>query len=362
LIAALAAGCSNSSNPTPEPTDTLFEGKILVHPTVQDDVTWYLMARGKDAAGDDFVTLLDTGSVYFFLADKGNSDGLSCTAPNVFSFVTSGVFFCPQEQVLTLMTPDDKFVEVLSEPLAMGDAYFEIPGGGFRSFIGLSANRTTWNRPGISLVTEQLAPDHLSFAFPDGLKKTGYFQFAPLDSPSPDAMRIPLVDPGTQGYGYTVHIETIEYVIDDKVHSSFVTKSDGIYLEDGSESNKVAERMTGFIDTGTANPIFPLDGDHSLLGPNAELAPIKQDPKAPQVDEVRFTLVDEDGKDVVISGDMKPFQTFETATRALTMSALEEKYDMKHFGPVIGLATVGQFDFQFDFADGRATHIVLSPR
>lgn len=296
---------------------------------------------------------LDTGSIYWFLTASGD---LTCPDPATFTWGSGSATFCEQTAPLEVVAPDGSTVEV-HPALKMGEAKFT---DDFPPIIGFSANMQGKNVGGLEPVVDQLEPDVLSFRFPGGPMEDGVAQFSPLPA---DALRgvtpVPLVDPGSLKYGYTSNIFRVDFIAQNEVKASIITEPDGVYLETDGNRTQIAETNLAFFDTGATEPYVPVNGDISLMSDRVGDAVIFPKGKEPY-DEVRYTLDAGDGKQVVLSNDQ--IRSYGTGAPGLAVPTAEDyPSGMKQLTTVVGLGTLGGYDFQFDFEDGRATQARFIP-
>lgn len=299
-------------------------------------------------------TQVDTGSVYLFVGNAKNDVKLECSNGATFHYGGGYAEFCPTTGPLKAVGVDKPVVE-LNPNVKFGQAKF-VNWVGPTAIIGLSANLDGQNLSGVEPVLDQLRPDYLSFQFPNAGQNSAIVEFAPLPAEKLRGVTpVPLVSPGSLGYGYTANIARVDFIADSKVRASIVSAADGVYLESDNQRNRIAEKNLAFFDTGATLPFTPINGDISLLGPDVGHAPIPFSGAA-VYDKVQFTLDAGDGNQVILANDnvnswgSPPDPPFLTIPKASDFPQ-----GLKQFTTVVGLGTLSLYDFQFNFRDGRAT-------
>jgi len=210
-------------------------------------------------------------------------------------------------------------------------------------------------------VVHQLEPDYLSFSFPDGLLNPGFFQFNRLEGAYAGIQRIPLVSPATLEYGYTARFVRMEYYADKELVTAVVNNADGVYIETAETSERIADDFVAFFDTGTTLPIVIIDGGISLLSDRVPESMIFPEEDAPLYDEVVAVFEDEAGFEIMLrSGDVSVWQPENPWARVLTRPPVPDGTKLLVY--VLGLNFIGQYDFQFDFIGGKATHVTFMER
>lgn len=213
----------------------------------------------------------------------------------------------------------------------------------------------------MSPITEQLAPDHLSFAFPNGLGETGTMRFDALEQPTPDGRRIPLVEVPSLGYGYTASLLRIEYFAADALIAMIGAEADGVYYEQGNARTRIADEAFAFFDTGTTVPMLPIDGDISLLSDETASSLIESESAAPLYDSFRLVFRNALGEELILdSGEVTEWSADNPFARVLTPPAVPAGLSV--LTVVAGLNFIGQFDFQFEFDGGVATDVTFIER
>ncbi len=367
LFASLGAACSSTPD-NPSAPELRFRGPLAFDTIVSGESANSLELTLR-SGGIARKAMIDTGSIYYFQGTVNNSSTLSCEFPELYSYGGGAAHFCPSQAPLDLKTPEDAFENVATGNIVMGEAHFtEWPPP--YGIVGLSGYVVGENKPGMVAVTEQLKPDFLSFTFPEGLLEDGFFQFDELDSVKSDAAVLPLVDPTTLGYGYSARFARFEYIVEGKVHTTIVNRYDdggGVFLEHDGESHRIADDFISFFDTGTTIPLFPVNGDVSLLGDKVPSGTIMPEASAPNFESYNAIFEDVDGQEVMLkSGDLRKWWGPDGAgrlARVLTMAAVEAQApDMVLYAPTVGLNFIGNYNFQFAFDDGTPTEATFSDR
>ena len=215
---------------------------------------------------------------------------------------------------------------------------------------------------------EQIKPDYLSFAFPEGLLKEGYFKFDRLNDNGENRFQIPLVNPTTLGYGYCIRFFRLEYVVDGAVHTVIVNEykqGNCVFIESDGERNRIADDFVAFLDCGTPIPLWGANGDISLLSEDVTAGNVNPEKTAPYFDSFNGFFEDIDGKEVSLgSGDLKVWQGHaHDRMRVLTKAAVNaDAPNMKLYAPVLGLNFLGRYDFQFNFENGTPSEVVFVKR
>jgi hypothetical protein len=353
-------GCGDGSDPV-DPADWLFTGPIAFEPNIIDGLTMDIQME-VFADNEERSVLIDTGSIYYFLGRKDNSQDLPCPSPDNYTYGGGVAFFCPEETLLEVKDIQGSYETLFPEKIKMGRAYFtEWPGPPY-AIIGLSANLIGENRENMLPVVHQLEPDYLSFSFPDGLLNPGFFQFDKLQgSWVSEAQRIPLVSPDTLEYGYTARLLRIEYYANNELETAVINDIDGVYVETAETSERIADDLMAFFDTGTTIPVLIIDGGASLLSDRVPEDMILPEDDAPLYDEVVAVFEDESGLEIRLrSGNVSVWQPENPWSRVLTKPPVPE--GTKHLVFILGLNFIGQYDFQFDFSGGKATHVTFVER
>jgi len=359
IFAFFCWGCGDGSDSL-DSADPLFTGPIAFEPTIIEglavDIQMEVFADNEERS-----VIIDTGSIYYFLGSKDNSQDLPCPSPEHYTYGGGVAFFCPEEMLLEAKDTHGWYDTLFFEKIKMGRAYFaEWPGPPY-AIIGLSANLIGKNREDMLPVIHQLEPDYLSFSFPDGLLNPGFFQFDRLEGTHAGAQRISLVNPATLEYGYTARFVRIEYYADKELETAVVNKGDGVYIESAETSERIANDLVAFFDTGTTLPIVIIDGDISLLSDRVAESMILPEDDAPLYDEVVAVFEDESGLEIRLrSGDVSVWQPENPWARVLTKPPVPAGAKLIVY--VLGLNFIGQYDFQFDFSGGKATHATFVER
>ena len=317
-----------------------------------------------EADGSERKAVLDTGSIYYLLASPDNSPQLPCAPPETFTYGVGEAKFCPGDSRLAVKDDQGTFESLWSDELRYGQAYFSDWAEPALGVLGLAGNLAGENRPDMTLLIDQLAPTHLSFAFPGGWTEPGTLRFGPLAEVGGNALNVPLVDPGALGYGYTARFARFEYVIDGSIHTTIETRPDGVYIVSGESSEKIADDFIAFFDTGTPVPLFAANGDYSLLSDEVPKGSLFPAADAPFYDSFNCVFKNDDGAELVLSsGDQAAWQKPGDAglqARILTAAAVQAAFPsgMSLYAPVLGLPFLAQYDLEFRFGDnGRATHV-----
>lgn len=303
--------------------------------------------------GKKIPVIVDTGSVYAFV-EKSGAGKLPCENPPTFHWGAGSAEFCKKTVALQAVATDGSVVE-LDAALSMGDARFS-DWLGPDAIVGLAANLNGENVGGLEPVINQLDPAALSFRFPNGSQNNGIVQFAPLPAEALfGVVPIPLVDPGTLGYGYTAQVSRVDFIADHQIKASILTESDGVYLQAGGSKSKIAEKNLAFFDTGATEPYVPINGDISLLSDKVSDAVIFPHGQVPY-EEVRFTFDVGDGDHVVLSNNQ--IRSYGTGEPGLALPTIADfPAGMKQLTTVVGLGTLTGYDFQFSFEDGAAKEV-----
>jgi hypothetical protein len=359
IFAFFCWGCGDGSDSL-DPADSLFTGPIAFEPTIMEglaiDIEMEVFADNEERS-----VIIDTGSIYYFLGSKDNSQDLPCPSPDSYTYGGGVAFFCPEETLLEVKNILGWYDTLIFEKIKMGRAYFtEWPGLPY-AIIGLSANLIGKNREDMLPVVHQLEPDYLSFSFPDGLTKPGFFQFDRLEGAYAGVQRIPLVSPGTLDYGYTARLVRIEYYANNELETAVINDIDGVYVETAETSERIADDLMAFFDTGTTVPILIIDGDASLLSDRVPEDMILPENDAPFYDEVVAVFEDDSGFKIRLrSGDVSVWQPENPWARVLTKPPVPDGTKLLVY--ILGLNFIGQYNFQFDFSDGKATHVTFVER
>ena len=353
-------GCGDGSDPV-DPTDWLFTGPIAFEPNISEGLTMDIQME-VFADNEERSVLIDTGSIYYFLGSEDNTQDLPCPSPEHYTYGGGVAFFCPEEMLLEVKDIQGSYETLLPKRIRMGRSYFiEWPGPPY-AIIGLSANLIGKNKEDMLPVIRQLQPDYLSFSFPDGLLNPGFFQFDRLEGDDAGVQRIPLVSPDTLDYGYTAKPARIEYYDDEQqVVAAIINTGDGVYVETEGTSERIADDLVSFFDTGTTLPIVIIDGDISLLSDRVPESMILPEDDAPLYDEIVAVFEDEYGFEFRLrSGNVSVWQPENPWARVLTKPPVPDGARLLVY--VFGLNFIGQYNFQFDFSDGKATHVTFVKR
>jgi len=342
VLAVVAPGCGGDDGGAP--SRGLYTGPIIFYPHGEDDMVYDLYTTVW-AGGQDRTVVIDTGSIYYFLATPFNSSDLPCQTPQFFYYGGGIAEFCPGRTDVVVQDPRGRFTALMPEPLVFGQAYFIDWGGLPYGILGIAGSLGLGlDFPEMRSVIEQVAPEALSFTFPNGLTRPGSFQFAPLAEVPASAVRIPLVDPGNLGYGYTARLLEADYVVDGAVQTRLVQTPTGVVLESGGSQTRIATDLIAFFDTGTSVPFLPLDGDVPFVSDQAPYAQFPTDPTAPNYDRVVLHFEDEAGRIVTLAPPAPP--------APLTLPVLTARVvpaGLQHLVAIVGLNFIGHYDFQFEF-------------
>ena len=306
--------------------------------------------------------IIDTGSIYYFLGSPDNSKDLSCSSPETFTYGSGEAVFCPEKNKVEVKTLEGAYQPLRSNELKMGSCHLnDWPDGAPPAIMGLSGNLTGKNRKGMASMIQQLKPDYLSFSFPEGMTKRGFFQFDKLPEDAAAAFPpIPLVDPGSAEYGYTARPLRVEFWVDGEVHTILRNTVDGVLLETESSIDRVADEFLTFFDTGTTLPIALFDGV-SLLGDQVGKAYLMPESSAVGYDSMLVVFEGESGEEIFVeSGDLRFWINNSPFAKVPTKAVFSG--DVQEFLVVMGLNFIARFDFQFDFERGEATHITFVER
>jgi len=173
--------------------------------------------------------------------------------------------------------------------------------------------------------------------------------------------QIPLVSPGSLGYGYTANVRRMEFLAKGAIAASIVFEPGGVYLENGSTRDRIADRHLAFFDTGTPLPIVFSNGDISLLGDNVTAGDIGTRTTGRRYDEVRVVFDDSSGNAVTIStSNLAPFMNNNPS--ALVPTKAEFPAGMKLLATVVGYPILSEYDLQIDFDNGAAKTIRFASR
>jgi len=352
-------GCGDGSGSL-NPADSLFTGPIAFEPNIIEGLAMDIQME-VFADNEERSVLIDTGSIYYFLGSEDNSQDLPCSSPDNYTYGGGVAFFCPEKMLLEVKDTHGWYDTLFFEKIKMGRAYFtEWPGPPY-AIIGLSANLMGKNRENMLPVVHQLEPDYLSFSFPDGLLNPGFFQFDRLKGIDAGTQRIPLVSPATLEYGYTARFVRVEYYADEELVAAVINKSDGVYIETAETSERIADDLVSFFDTGTTVPIVIIDGDISLLSDEVPESIIVPEDDAPLYDEIVAVFEDESGLEIRLgSGDVSVWQPGNPWARVLTKPPVPDGTGLLVY--ILGLNFIGQYNFQFDFSGGKATHVTFVER
>jgi hypothetical protein len=343
-VAILTACASASASSSEVPSKPLH-----LQPTL--DPQYPLSIDMVRVAGTDRrPTIVDTGSIYFFAGNPRNRVQLHCAHPSAFHYGGGTARYCPTAAPLRMLGIDGSTVE-LAPKVTMGRAHFShfLPP---YAIIGVSANLEGKNLPGLTPITDQLRPDHLSFRFPNGSQNNAIARFGPLPTGALRGVaKVPLVSPGTLEYGYTAKVSRVDFIAQDRVRATIRTERDGVYLHRDGQRSRIADTNLAFFDTGATEPYVPLNGDISLLSDRVPDALI-QFAGAEPYDTVQFTLDVGRGQHVVLSN--RVVQSYAPGPFLTVPAASDFPAGLKQLTSVVGLGTLAGYDFQFDFANGRA--------
>jgi hypothetical protein len=298
-------------------------------------------------------TIVDTGSIYLFAGNPENSVQLHCAHPSAFHYGGGTARYCPTAAPLRVLGIDGATVE-LAPKVTMGRAHFShfLPP---YAIIGVSANLEGENLPGLTPVTDQLRPDSLSFRFPNGGQNNAIARFGPLPAGTLRGVaEVPLVSPGTLEYGYTAEVSRVDFIAQDSIRATIRTGRDGVYLHRDGQRTRIADTNLAFFDTGATEPYVPLNGDISLLSDRVPDALI-QFAGAEPYDTIQFTLDVGRGQHVVLSN--RAVQRYAPGPFLTVPTASDFPAGLRQLTTVVGLGTLAGYDFQFNFADGRATSV-----
>ena len=170
---------------------------------------------------------------------------------------------------------------------------------------------------------------------------------------------VPLVSPGSLGYGYTAKVSRVDFIAQDSVRASIRTERDGVYLHRDGQRSKIAETNLAFFDTGSTQPYVPLNGDISLLSdqvPNALIPFAGAEP----YDTVQFTFDVGHGDHVVLSSSN--VQSYAPDPFLTVPAASDFPAGLEQLTTVVGLGVLAGYDFQFTFRHGRATTVQFAER
>lgn len=309
--------------------------------------------------------ILDTGSIYYFTNPPASaaSSPLSCATPETFTYGVGVARFCPSTQLLAARGGDGSLVTLSGSDVTMGVAQFSNWEPGIPdSVLGLAGNMQGPNRYGVSPLIDQLKPAHLSFRFPDGGRANGTMSFGPLPADRlSGATPIPLVNPGSLGYGYTANIKRMEFLGSGKLLAAISYGRDGVFLEHDRTRDKIAEQHLAFFDTGTPLPLVFSNGDVSLLGDNVAAGNIGTNTSGPFYDELRVVFDSAAGTTVTLqTKELGLFQSNNPS--AVVPTKAEFPANMKMLASVIGYPVLTRYDFQIDFAATTATSIAFANR
>lgn len=354
LASSVLVGCATTSS--------LYTGELPTQPV--RGKTHPLGATIEMQDGDSTrPVIIDTGSVYYFTSAREGSSTLSCEPVETYTYGVGVARFCPSSRVLAARADDGAMVALSGHEITMGVARFSnwepgIPG----AVLGLAGNMQGPNRPGISPVMDQLRPAHLSFQFPDGGLGNGIMSFGPLPADSlTGATPIPLVNPGSLGYGYTANVKRMEFRGSGKVLAAIAYERDGVFLEHGSALERIAEQHVAFFDTGTPLPLVFSNGDISLLGDNVTAGNIGTKTSGPFYDELRLVFDTGAGNTVTLrTTNLEPFQSNNPS--AVVPTKAEFPANMRLLASVIGYPILTRYDFQIDFDGATAKDIIFVDR
>ena len=357
------AGCGDSATSGDGP----FAGRIEFTPDIAKATTSggevdVALAIELEVFADETPrkVIIDTGSVYYFLASPDNSKDLPCSSPETFSYGSGTSVFCPEEAIVDVKTTEGSYAPLRNQALKMGRSHFE-DWQQTLAIMGLAANLVGENRKSMASMMQQLKPDFLSFSFPDGLTQKGFLQFEELpDDAAAGFPSIPLVDPGPSEYGYTALPLRLEYYSSGKLHTTLSNTEEGVFLETATSIDRVADEFRTFFDTGTTVPLLMANAV-SLLSDQVANAVIEPERSAADYDRVLVFFEGEAGEEVVVdSGDLAFWIDNSPFAKVPTKAAIPS--DAQALVLVVGLNFLGRFDFQFDFDGGVATSITLVDR
>lgn len=372
LLTTAWFGCSSSDNSGGGGDAGIHTGPLSTIPNMNGDPKWPISVWGTlwqgDAARD---VVLDTGSLYFLVGPTGNPPGqLPCSDPQEFYYLSGGANYCPTDGTLEMIDSSGANVALSPDTIRCGDSYFLAWGATTPyAMLGLSGNLSGTNQKGMKSVTEQLLPKHMSFEWPDGRQNPGSFRFDALDRPAGSGTTIPLVDPTSLGFGYTSRFERVDFILDDKVHTSVVNRhaetnasKKGVYLIiEGEEKGKVADDFVSIFDTGSRYPLDWGNGDYSWLE-DPQSGYIVPEHDAAFYDSFNVVFMDENGVEVTLkSGPQKDYISWSWQVNLITKPALPAGMKLLYID--LGINFIGMWDLQFDFdSEGRAETITFFER
>lgn len=351
--ATVVAACGGGS-------DSLYAGEMRLDVVVEGPDKAFATVEVPDGDSTRSVAV-DTGSIYYL--ESVTERELDCDPVQTFTYAIAYARFCPAEEVLEIRAADGDLVKVREGAIGMGEAEFvdwktKLP----EAVLGLAGNMEGRNRTGMSPVVDQLSPEHLSFRFPDGGLEDGTLSFGPLPDDRLEGVEpVPLVGPGSLGYGYTAEVERMEFLGDGELLAAIVFEDDGVFLELGSARDRIAEQHLAFFDTGTPVPLVFSNGDVSLLGDDIVAGNIGTDTSGPFYDELRVVFEGASGGSVVLRTDeLAPFRAGNPSAVVPTRAEFPE--GMKMLASVIGYPLLTQQDFQIDFEGTTAKEIFFVER
>ena len=111
----------------------------------------------------------------------------------------------------------------------------------------------------------------------------------------------------------------------------------------------------------TIGSVVIIDGDISLLSDRVSESMILPEDDAPLYNEIVAVFEDEYGLEVRLrSGDVSVWQPENPWAKVLTKPPVPDCTKLLVY--VFGLNFIGQYDFQFDFSGGKATHVTFVER
>lgn len=356
LAGFVLAGCAT--------TTSLFTGELPLQPVKGKTHPLGATIELQDGYATRPV-IIDTGSIYYFETPPASavSSPLSCAPPETFTYGVGVAKFCPSSQTLTARSSDGALETILGSSITLGLAQFSDWEPGIpNAVLGLAGNMQGPNRNGISPLIDQIKPSQLSFRFPNGGLANGMMSFGPLPADRlSGASPIPLVNPGSLGYGYTANIKRMEFIGSGKVLAAITYGRDGVFLEHGTARDKIAEQHVAFFDTGTPLPLVFSNGDISLLGNNVTTGNIGTNTSGPFYDELRVVFDSATGNSVTLqTKDLGPFQSNNPS--AVVPTKAEFPANMKMLASVIGYPMLTRYDFQIDFDGTTAKDIAFVSR
>lgn len=291
--------------------------------------------------------IIDTGSVYLFTETFGPA--INCNTYQRYTYGLGAAYYVPTTvDEFFFGTPETTFFAPVDTPMNIGQGNLVLVES---SIAGLAGNLIQENHENMTSVIQQLKPEHLSFSFAEGLENGGTMSFAPLTGQTEDPIAIPLVSPGTFGYGYTSIIQKIAFFEADATepHTEIETTDNGVIFRSEGSETKVAERLISFFDTGTTVPALLVQGDISLLGGEVSNSLIAPPADAPAFAKLEVTFTDTTGATKTMTQDYTEIaQKVPSLVGITPASAIPEGLDS--LVVVMGLNFIGHYNFQIDFS------------